>query len=152
MNIRPGSRIAFFALAFAVAGFAAAKSDRIEVPLPAALDKIADVKQVEVKEMGGPTVASGSFATSRDSVSMRERSANLSGGGASGTAAIQLTKSVDSYTKREMNLRLDGLKPGAQYDLLVDGANVLTFASTKRGTAEIRISTDVEPWVKQRWK
>jgi hypothetical protein len=146
-------RPVYAALAFAVAGLAVAKSDRLEVALPATLDRIADVKQVEVREAGGRTIASGTFATSRDSESTRERTAALTGSGASGTAEIELKKSFDSYTKRELEVTLAGLAPEARYDLVVDGANVLTFASTKRGRAELKLSTDVDPEGKRaRWR
>jgi len=132
------------ALIAVTAGVAISYAQRINQPLPPALSRLSEAKLAEIKDEAGQVVLSGEFTTISDTKTEIERAATLTGPGgvtgAKGLAEIELVKSGDTFSKQELEVGVEGLARAANFKLLVDGAEVITFTTNKNGKAAMKFS------------
>ena len=133
------------ALTIAATGVAISYAQRLNQPLPPALNRLSEAKSVEIKDDAGKVVLSGSFATVSDTKSEIERAATLAAAdgaaGATGKAEIELIKNGDAFSKQELELALAGLAKAANFKLFVDDAEVIAFTTNKSGKAAMKFSS-----------
>jgi hypothetical protein len=133
------------ALTIAATGVAIIHAQRLNQPLPPALNRLSEAKSVEIKDEAGKVVLSGSFATVSDTESEIERAATLAAAdgaaGATGKAEIELVKNGDAFSKQELELALGGLAKAAKFKLFVDDAEVIAFTTNKSGKAAMKFSS-----------
>ncbi|HKQ72151.1 MAG TPA: hypothetical protein VJ810_00390 [Blastocatellia bacterium] len=131
-------------LIMTVAGVVLSYAQRINQPLPSALNRLPEAKLVEIKDEAGQVVLSGEFTTASDTKLEIERVATLTGsGGATGVkgkAEIELLKSGDKFSKQELEVAVEGLAKAANFKLFVDDAEVIAFTTNKAGKAAMKFS------------
>src|SRR5262245_36030704 len=128
----------------AVAGVVLGLPQRINQPLPSTLNRLPEARLVEIKDEAGQVVLSGEFTTTSDTNLEIERVATLtSPGGATGVkgkAEIELVKSGDKFSKRELEVAVEGLARAANFKLFVDDVEVIAFKTNKAGKAAMKFS------------
>lgn len=133
------------ALIVAAAGMAISNPQRINQPLPPALNRLPEAKLVEIKDEAGQVVLSGEFTTTSDTNTEIERTALLAGPGgatsAKGKAEIELVKNGATFSKQELEVALEGLAKAANFKLFVDDAEVIAFTTNKSGKAAMKFSS-----------
>jgi len=135
-------QLLLMALIIAAAGVAISYAQRINQPLPPALNRLSEAKLVEIKDEAGQVVLSGEFSTVSDAKNEIERVATLSGAGAAkGKAEIELVKSGATFSKQELEVALEGLTAAANFKLFVDDAEVIPFTTNKSGKAAMKFSS-----------
>ncbi len=132
------------ALTIAATGVAISYAQRLNQPLPPALNRLSEAKLVEIKDEAGKVILSGDFATISDTEAEIERAATLTvadgAAGATGKAEIELVKNGDAFSKQELEVALAGLAKAANFKLFVDGAEVIAFKTNKNGKAAMKFS------------
>jgi hypothetical protein len=132
------------ALTIAATAVAITYAQRINQPLPPALNRLSEAKLVEIKDESGKVILSGDFATISDTGAEIERAAKLTvadgATGATGKAEIELVKNGDAFSKQELEVALAGLAKAANFKLFVDGAEVIAFKTNKSGKAAMKFS------------
>ena len=132
------------ALTIAATGVAISYAQRLNQPLPPALNRLSEAKLVEIKDEAGKVILSGDFATISDTEAEIERAATLTvadgATGATGKAEIELVKNGDAFSKQELEVALAGLAKAANFKLFVDGAEVIAFKTNKNGKAAMKFS------------
>ncbi len=92
------------ALTIAAAGVAITYAQRLNQPLPQALNRLSEAKLVEIKDEAGKVILSGDFATISVTGAEIERAATLTvadgATGATGKAEIELVKNGDAFSKQ----------------------------------------------------
>ena len=130
------------ALTIAATSVAISYAQRINQPLPPALDRLAEVKRIEIKDETGQVVLSGAFTTASDTKNEIERTAALAGAGAAkGKAEIEVVKNGDARSKQELEVALEGLATATKFKLFVDDAEVIIFTTNKSGKAALKFSS-----------
>ncbi len=130
------------ALIVAAVSVAIGNPQRINQPLPPALNQLSDAKLVEVKNEAGQVVLTGTFTTASDTAKEIERTAKLAGAGAAkGKAEIEMVKSGNGFSKQELEVALAGLAPAAKFKLFVDGDEVIAFTTDKSGKTAMKFSS-----------
>ncbi len=116
---------------------------RINKPLPPALDRLPEARLIEVKDDAGLVILTGTFTTSSDTNTEIERTAELAGDGTSakGKAEIELVKQGEGFSKQELEVALAGLAKSANFKLYVDGYEVIAFSANKAGKASLKFSS-----------
>jgi hypothetical protein len=132
------------ALTSAAMGVVIGNAQRLNQPLPPALNRLSEVKLVEIKDEAGKVVLSGAFATTSDTKTEIERIATLAvadgATGATGKAEIEMVKNGDAFSKQELEVSLAGLAKAANFKLFVDDAEVTAFKTNKSGKAAMKFS------------
>jgi hypothetical protein len=132
------------ALTIAAAGVAITYAQRLNQPLPQALNRLSEAKLVEIKDEAGKVILSGDFATISVTGAEIERAATRTvadgATGATGKAEIELVKNGDAFSKQELEVALAGLAKAANFKLFVDGAEVIAFKTNKNGKAAMKFS------------
>ena len=95
----------------------------------------------EVRSELGQTVLRGQFAVNDEDDDDVERKAILAATdiepGASGEAEVEFPKTT--VVTQEVEFSVAGLKPAAKYILVIDGRDVTTVTTDKRGRAEVEL-------------
>ena len=136
------SLLLLLGLTIAAAGIAVSYPQRVNRPLPPALDRLSEAKRVEIKDQAGQIVLSGEFSTTSDTKTETERTAMMTGAGTSnGKAEIELVKAGGAFSKQEMEVALEGLAAAADFKLFVDDAEVFSFKTDKGGKAAMKFGS-----------
>jgi hypothetical protein len=132
--------------AYAAINIVISQADEIKLPLPPALNNLAAVNQIEIKDAGGQVVLSGNFTTSSDQGGEIEREAALTGAGvdadATGKAEIEISKESDAFTELELEVEVEHLAPQSVFKVFVDNQEVASFTTDARGEAELEMSNE----------
>jgi hypothetical protein len=109
--------------------------------LPPVLNRLPKARLIEVKDQGGQVLLSGEFKNASETLKELERSATLTGAGrARCLAEIDLVKSGDSFSKRELEVALERLAAAGDFKLYVDVAEVIAFKADKGGKATMKFT------------
>ena len=132
-------------LTIAATGVVTSYAQRLNQPLPLALNRLSEAKLVEIKDEAGQVVLSGAFATTSDMKTEIERAATLAAAdgatSATGKAEIELVKNGDAFSKQELEVALAGLAKATNFKLFVDDAEVIAFTTNKSGKAAMKFSS-----------
>ena len=112
--------------------------------LPADTADLSNASSVEVKDANGTVVLIGHLVEIPEDDDDLERKAELKGSGAHANAAGEAEIEVSRANNRldqEVEVSVSNLTPGATYAVFIDGKQLGTFQTNKRGSGELELST-----------
>jgi hypothetical protein len=114
------------------------------VALPADAGDLSNASTVEVKDASGTVVLTGHLVEMPEDDDDLERKAELKGSGAhanaTGEAEIEVSK-ANNRLDQEVEVSVSNLTPGATYAVFIDGRQLGTFQTSKRGSGELELNT-----------
>ena len=125
-------------LAFAGGRTVLAQNPRI---LPDSVGDLNNAQLVEVVDQSGTVILHGTLKTSTNNAKETERKADLvspTGQKAKGTVEIEIERK-DSLVKDEVELKAEQLPTSSQFELRMDGRQVVTFLTSKQGRAKFEL-------------
>jgi hypothetical protein len=133
-----------------VIGYAAIRiasgNDDIKQPLPATLNKLAELRSIEIRDASGQVILTGSFSDTTDIGGEKERFAQLSATGldadAKGAAEIEIKTRAGATAEQELEITVERLAAVATYKVFIDGQEVMSFTTDARGEAELEMSNE----------
>ncbi|HLL75224.1 MAG TPA: hypothetical protein VK421_08135 [Pyrinomonadaceae bacterium] len=125
---------------------AVSRGGEIKQPLPSSLDDLAAVKLIEIKDAGGQTVLGGGFTMTTKRNRNVEGKATLAPTGvdadAAGKAEVEVSTKRGGHVEKELEVEVRNLAPGANFNLFIDGQQVIGFTTNPRGAAELELSNE----------
>lgn len=115
----------------------------LKQPLPAALDDLASVRLVEVRDAAGQVVLGGRFTMATKENGDVEGDATLAATGADTDAAGKAEVEVsgrDGNVDKELEVEVSQLAPGATFNLFIDGRQAAVIRTNQRGAAELEMT------------
>ena len=125
-------------------GVATNAQEPAPLPFPASIGDVAAVRLVEVKDVSGQVVLSGTFGASVQTTSGTERTAPLTavtGATAKGTAEFEVGTAT-GVAMNELDVDIDDLAPSTQYRLFIDEVEIASFTTDADGDAELEFGED----------
>jgi hypothetical protein len=114
------------------------------VALPADIGDLSNASSVEVTDANGAVVLIGHLVEMPEDDDDLERKAELKGSGAhanaTGEAEIEVSK-TNNRLDQEVEVSVSSLAPGATYAVFIDGKQLGTFQTNKRGSGELELNT-----------
>lgn len=131
-------------LLFGIVVFAVSGSRDVKQPLPPALNDLASIKTVEIKDAGGQVVLNGNFTT------WTERDGDLKGkarlnstnviANARGEAEFEVSRERNGFIEKDLDVEVDDLAADTTYNLIIDGRQITSFSTNRRGDAELEFN------------
>ncbi len=128
-------------LLFGIVVFAVSSSRDVKQPLPPALNDLASIKTVEIRDAGGQVVLNGNFTT------WTERDGDLNGkallnranstANARGEADFEVSRERNGFIEKDLDVEVDDLAADTTYNLIIDGQQITSFSTNRRGDAEL---------------
>jgi len=118
----------------------------VKLPLPAALDNLAAVKLVEIRDAGGQVVLSGTLTNATEKDGDIEGKVTLTAtnidADAIGEAEVEVSTKKNGTVVKEMEVEVSKLTPTTTYNLFVDGQQAASLTTDHRGAAELELSNE----------
>ncbi len=128
-------------LIFGIVVFAVSGMRDVRQPLPNALNDLASIKTVEIRDAGGQVVLNGNFTT------WTERDGDLNGeallnrgnstANARGEADFEVSRERNGFIEKDLDVEVDDLAADTTYNLIIDGQQITSFSTNRRGDAEL---------------
>lgn len=115
----------------------------IKQPLPQALDNLAAVRLIEVRDAAGQTVLGGSFTMASKKNGNVEGEAALAATGvdtdAAGKAEVEVS-TMNGNVDKELDVEVSNLAPNTTFNLFIDGRRAAAVTTNQRGHAELEMA------------
>lgn len=115
----------------------------VKQPLPSFVGDLAAARSVEIKDAAGQIVLSGNFAAESERNGEIEGKAPLTGAAtnpaAHGEAEFEVSTKSGGGKAKELEFSLRGLAPATAYGIFLDGQQVATFSTDRRGAAQLEL-------------
>ena len=118
--------------------------DAQSVALPEDTPDLSNASTVEVKDANGTVVLTGHLVEMPEDDDDLERKAELKGSGANANATGQAEVEVSKTNNRldqDVEVSVSNLTAGATYAVFIDGKQLGTFQTNKRGSGELELNT-----------
>lgn len=136
--------IMFLTLGYAAMAIVRGDSREIKQPLPPFLDDLANVKLVEIRDVGGRVVLGGNFTLTTEKDGDIEGTAPLAATGVdpdtAGKAEVEISNKKNSIAEKELEAEVWNLAANTSYNLFIDGRQAASFKTNYRGAAELEMS------------
>lgn len=122
-------------------------AQRIVTGFPVSAPDLLTAQVVEIKDGTDAVVLRGTWSTSREKPDHVDRMATFvtSGTAAAARATIEILRPGNVITKNEIEVHVKQLPAQASFTLNVDGRRLLTFATNRRGGANLKLTSRLPP-------
>jgi hypothetical protein len=135
-------------IAVSIPALVSAGGQKIQQALSPSFGDLNALQSIEITDATGQVLLRGTFATAFEKPRQTERTAELTspaGTTAKGKAEIDIARKDGVITKEEIEVSAQRLPASTNCKLMVDGQEALTFTTSTKGKADLKLSRQMTP-------